>query len=111
MKAKMLVSKDSNMEVSKEKLMEDLRLVVSDAEELLRATANQAGEGAAAVRARIQENLLTVKESLADAETAVLERTRQAAKVADQYVHDNPWKAIGIAAGVGALVGMLIARR
>jgi ElaB/YqjD/DUF883 family membrane-anchored ribosome-binding protein len=111
MKAKMLVSKESNMEVSKEKLMEDLRLVVSDAEELLRATANQAGEGAAAVRARIQENLLTVKESLADAETAVLERTRQAAKVADQYVHDNPWKAIGIAAGVGALVGMLIARR
>jgi ElaB/YqjD/DUF883 family membrane-anchored ribosome-binding protein len=111
MKTKMVVSKESNMEVSKEKLMEDLRLVVSDAEELLRATANQAGEGAAAVRARIQENLLTVKESLADAETAVLERTRQAAKVADQYVHDNPWKAIGIAAGVGALVGMLIARR
>lgn len=111
MKAKMLVSKESNMEVSKEKLMEDLRLVVSDAEELLRATANQAGEGAAAVRARIQENLLTVKESLGDAEAAVIERTRQAAKVADQYVHDNPWKAIGIAAGVGALVGMLIARR
>ena len=111
MKAKMLVSKESNMEVSKEKLMEDLRLVVSDTEELLRATANQAGEGAAAVRARIQENLLTVKESLVDAETAVIERTRQAAKVADQYVHDNPWKAIGIAAGVGALVGMLIARR
>ena len=111
MKAKMLVSKDSNMEVSKEKLMEDLRLVVSDAEELLRATASQAGEGAAAVRARIQENLQTVKESLIDAETAVIERTRQAAKVTDQYVHDNPWKAIGIAAGVGALVGMLIARR
>ena len=111
MKAKMLVSKESNMEVSKEKLMEDLRLVVSDAEELLRATASQAGEGAAAVRARIQENLLTVKENLVDAETAVIERTRQAAKVADQYVHDNPWKAIGIAAGVGALVGMLIARR
>jgi ElaB/YqjD/DUF883 family membrane-anchored ribosome-binding protein len=111
MKTKMVVSKESNMEVSKEKLMEDLRLVVSDAEELLRATANQAGEGAAAVRARIQENLLTVKESLADAEAAVIERTRQAAKVADQYVHDNPWKAIGIAAGVGALVGMLIARR
>lgn len=111
MKAKMLVSKESNMEVSKEKLMEDLRLVVSDAEELLRATANQAGEGAAAVRARIQENLQTVKENLVDAETAVIERTRQAAKVADQYVHDNPWKAIGIAAGVGALVGMLIARR
>lgn len=111
MKTKMVVSKDANMEVSKEKLMEDLRLVVSDAEDLLRATANQAGEGVAAVRARIQDNLQTVKVSLADAETAVLERTRQAAKAADQYVHENPWTSIGIAAGVGALVGILIARR
>jgi len=111
MKKKMVVSQDANMEVSKEKLMEDLRLVVSDAEELLRTTANQAGEGAAAVRARIQDNLQTVKESLADTETAVLERTRQAEKAADQYVHENPWTSIGIAAGVGALVGILIARR
>lgn len=111
MKAKATVVKHVNEEITKEKLMADLRLVVSDAEELLRATANQAGEGAAAVRARLQDNLQTVKESLVDAETAVLERTRQAAKVADQYVHENPWQAIGIAAGVGALVGMLVARR
>lgn len=111
MKTKTMVAEHVNEKVTKEKLKEDLRLVVSDAEELLRATANQAGEGAAAVRARIQDNLQTVKESLVDSETAVLERTGQAAKVADQYVHENPWTSIGIAAGVGALVGLLIARR
>jgi len=53
MSAKKMVVKHSDIADSKEKLMEDLRLVVSDAEELLRATANQAGEGAAAARARI----------------------------------------------------------
>ncbi len=75
----------------REKLMEDLRLVVADAEELLHATANQTGKRAAAALALIQENLQVVKESMVAAETAVIERTRQAAKVTDQYVHDNAW--------------------
>lgn len=97
--------------IPKDKLMEDLRSVVADAEELLHATASQAGEGAAAARARIQESLKNVKEQLIDAEDVLIEHTKEAAKVADQYVHDNPWKAIGISACVGALVGMLIARR
>jgi ElaB/YqjD/DUF883 family membrane-anchored ribosome-binding protein len=95
----------------KEKLMEDLHLVMADAEELLRATADQAGAGVASARARIQERLDTVKERLGDAESAVIERAQQAAKDTDQYVHDHPWQAIGISACVGAIVGMLIARR
>lgn len=96
--------------VSKEKLMQDLRVVVADAEELLRATAGQAGEKVSAVRERIQENLAAAKERLADAQDAVVAKTKQAAKVTDEYVHDNPWRAVGIAAGVGLVVGMLIAR-
>lgn len=111
MNAKKIVVNHSGFADSKEKLMEDLRLVVEDAEELLRATANQAGEGAAAARARIQESLQVVKERLVSAQDTVIERSRQAAKDADQYVHDNPWQAIGISACVGAIVGMLIARR
>ena len=95
----------------KEKLMEDLRLVMADAEELLRATASQAGEGAAAARARIQQSLQVAKDRLSVTEEAVIERAQQAAQDADQYVHENPWKAIGISACVGAIVGMLIARR
>lgn len=111
MNAKKMIVKHSDIADSKDKLMEDLRLVVADAEELLRATANQAGEGASAARARIQENLQVVKSRLDSAEDAVVERARRAAKDADQYVHDNPWQAIGISACVGAIVGMLIARR
>lgn len=102
---------NTSIAAPKERLMEDLQLMVADAEELLRATANQAGEGTAAARARIQQSLQVVKERLVDAQTAVIERTQQAAKVTDQYVHDNPWKMIGISACAGVIVGMLVARR
>jgi ElaB/YqjD/DUF883 family membrane-anchored ribosome-binding protein len=95
----------------KDKLMADLRLVVADAEELLRSTASQAGEKAAAARARLQESLQSAKERLSVAEAAVVERTKQAVQVTDQYVHDNPWKSIGVAFSVGIIIGMLIGRR
>jgi ElaB/YqjD/DUF883 family membrane-anchored ribosome-binding protein len=97
-------------EVSKEKLMQDFRLVVSDTEELLRATAGVAGEKVTATRERIQENLVSAKARLADAEDALVARTKEAAKATDEYVHDNPWKAVGIGAAVGVIVGMLIGR-
>ena len=97
-------------DVSKEKLMQDLQVVVSDAEELLKATASQAGEKVSAARERIQDSLNAAKARLAEAEEAMLEKTRQAARATDEYVHDNPWRAVGIAAGVGLVVGMLISR-
>jgi ElaB/YqjD/DUF883 family membrane-anchored ribosome-binding protein len=95
----------------KDKLMADLRLVVADAEELLRSTASQAGEKATAARARLQESLQAARERLSAAEAAVVERTKQAVQVTDQYVHDNPWKSIGVAFSVGIIIGMLIGRR
>lgn len=97
-------------DISKEKLMQDLQLVVSDAEELLRATAGQAGEKVTAARERIQESLSSAKVRLVDAQDAMLEKTKQAAHATDEYVHENPWRAVGIAAGVGLVVGMLISR-
>lgn len=97
-------------EVSKEKLMQDLRVVVADAEELLRVTAGQAGEKVAVARERIQENLAAAKERLIAAEQAVAVKARQAARATDEYVHENPWKAVGIGAGVGLIIGMLISR-
>jgi ElaB/YqjD/DUF883 family membrane-anchored ribosome-binding protein len=97
-------------EVNKEKLMQDLRVVVSDAEELLRATAGQAGEKVSSARERIQESLSHAKGRLMAAEEAVVAKTRQAAKATDEYVHENPWKSVGIAAGAGLIIGMLISR-
>jgi len=97
-------------DVSKEKLMQDLQVVVSDAEELLKVTAAQAGEKVSAARERVQDSLLAAKARLVIAEEAMLEKTRQAARATDDYVNDNPWRAVGIGAALGLLVGMLISR-
>ena len=95
----------------KDKLVADLKLVVADAEELLTATASQTGEKVAALRERMQENLRSARIRLADADAALREKTREVAKATDHYVHENPWKAIGIGAGVGLVIGLLIGRR
>ena len=94
-----------------DKLMADLRLVVADAEELLRTTAGQAGEGAAELRDRVRASLARAREGLADVQETAFAKAREAGRAADDYVHDNPWRAIGIAAGFGLVIGLLIGRR
>ena len=97
-------------EVNKDKLVSDLKVVVADAEELLRATASQAGEKAAVARERIQASLATAKVKLGEAEQALREKTKEAARATDDYVRDNPWQAVGIAAVAGLVLGILISR-
>jgi ElaB/YqjD/DUF883 family membrane-anchored ribosome-binding protein len=104
-----LMTADS--QVSKEKLVSDLKVLISDTEELLRATAGQAGDKIAVARERIQSSLAVYKDKLIDAEQALMERTKEAARATDEYVHEHPWQAVGAAAGIGFLLGMLIARR
>lgn len=104
-------TRNATPEVTKEKLISDFKVVVADAEALLKASAGQGGEALAAVRARVEESLATAKTKMIDAEEELLERTKAAAKATDEYVHEHPWNAVGIAAGVGLLVGLLISRR
>jgi ElaB/YqjD/DUF883 family membrane-anchored ribosome-binding protein len=98
-------------DISKDQLIDDLKVVVNDAEALIKATANQGGEALAAVRAKAQESLAIAKDKLADTQEALLARSKAAARATDEYVHENPWRSIGIAAGVGLVVGLLIGRR
>lgn len=98
-------------DVSKDKLVADLKVVVADAEELLRATASQAGEKVAAARERIQASLASAKVKLTEAEQVLLEKSKLAAKATDEYVRENPWQAVGVAAAAGLVLGVLISRR
>ncbi|OGT00142.1 MAG: hypothetical protein A3F73_13740 [Gallionellales bacterium RIFCSPLOWO2_12_FULL_59_22] len=98
-------------EATKEQLIDDFKVVVTDAEALLKATANQGGEKLAEVRAKAEESLKVAKARMADAQAELLVKTRAAAKATDVYVHENPWQAIGVAAGVGVVIGLLIGRR
>jgi len=94
-----------------QQLVTDMKSVIADAEDMLHATADQAGEKVATMRARIQERLNGAKVRLGEAEAALIEKTRAAARATDTYVHESPWTAVGIAAGVGLLVGLIIGRR
>lgn len=76
--------------------MDDLKNVVADAEEILRATAGVAGEKMAELRERVGERLSDAKVRLADAEAVLVDRTRAAARATDTYVKENPWQAVGI---------------
>ena len=98
-------------EAAKEKLIRDFKAVVADTEELLKATASQTGEKVAAARAKVEESLAATKKRLADLEQGLIEKTKAAARATDELVHEHPWQAVGIAAAVGFLLGMLTSRR
>jgi ElaB/YqjD/DUF883 family membrane-anchored ribosome-binding protein len=83
-----------------ENLMNDLRAVITDAEELLRATADQAGPGMEEVRARAEESLRAAREHLKGAGVEL-----------DGHVRAHPWAAVGIAAGLGLIAGILLSRK
>ncbi len=94
-----------------EKLVADLKVLLADCEELLKATAAQGGEKFADVRARLQQSMAEIRPRLARAEAAIEGRARAAAKTTDDYVHERPWTAAGIAAAVGLVIGILASRR
>ena len=81
-------------------LMDDLRAVLADAEELLRATAGDAAPKVQEVRARAEETLKHARE-----------RLDSAGRELDTKVRENPWVAVGVAAGIGLLLGVLLARK
>jgi ElaB/YqjD/DUF883 family membrane-anchored ribosome-binding protein len=98
-------------EVTKDKLVADMKVVMADAEELLRATASAAGEKVSAARVRMEDSLRTAKVKVAEAQEIMADKAKAAAQATDDYVHAHPWKAVGFAAAIGMIVGMLVSRR
>ena len=98
-------------DISRDKLISDMKVVIADADELLRATAGQAGEKVAAARAKIQDSMDAARIKLAQLGEASAERAKEAARATDDYVHEHPWHAVGIAALIGLVLGTLISRR
>ena len=96
-----------DIERSTEKLLEELRLVVQDGEELLKSGAQEMGERGVAARERLAAALEAAKETGRKLE----ERARAGARAADELIRENPYQSIGIAFGVGLIFGVLINRR
>lgn len=102
---------NASSEVSTDKLVQDLKTVVQDAEALLRATSNQTGERIQEARARAEESLRQARARLTQVEDEALRRAREVADATEEYMRENPWQSVGIAAGVGLLIGLLLSRR
>jgi ElaB/YqjD/DUF883 family membrane-anchored ribosome-binding protein len=97
--------------VSGQQLTADLKTVISDAEALLKLTAGEAGNKLGGVREKLEGSLKATRERVADMEQAVVTQAKAAAEATDDYVHENPWPAIGIAAAAGLVLGVLIGRK
>ena len=96
---------------TREQLMSDLKPVIQDAEAWLRNGGQLTGEELKAAKAKFEQTLSAAKEGLAEYQQTVVEKTKEAARATDEYVHENPWKSVGLGAAVGVVIGMLIARR
>jgi ElaB/YqjD/DUF883 family membrane-anchored ribosome-binding protein len=95
----------------KENMVQDSKALLDDTEALLREAAKASGDKAQELYDRIAENLNKAKTTLLDAQANITEKAKETAKNTDQYVHDHPWQAVGAAAAIGAVLGMLIARK
>ena len=97
--------------VSTDKLVQDMRAIVFDAEELLKATASQTGERVEKVRSKVEDSLKTARARLQQAGAGIDAQAREAIREVDEQVRNNPWTTAGIAAGIGLLIGLLVGRR
>jgi ElaB/YqjD/DUF883 family membrane-anchored ribosome-binding protein len=101
----------SDLQQSQERLAQDMRAVVGDAEALLRAAGHEASEGAAEARSRLEESLHAAREAITRLERSARDQVRAAGRATDDYVHENPWRSIALGAAAGLLVGVIIGRR
>ncbi len=97
-------------EATKEKLATDVKAVLSDAEELLRQSAASTGEQAVQLREKAMALLRQAREKAHVMQETAIARSKQAARVTDDYVHENPWRSIGVAFSVGVVLGLLVNR-
>jgi ElaB/YqjD/DUF883 family membrane-anchored ribosome-binding protein len=96
---------------ARDRLMDELKNAIGEAETWLKDAASQESIVPSETRARFDDTLRTARSDLRKLEDSVIAHGRSAARSADVYVHDNPWKAVSLGAALGVIVGMLIARK
>jgi ElaB/YqjD/DUF883 family membrane-anchored ribosome-binding protein len=96
--------------LGKQKIIEDIKVLLNDSEELVRLSAALPAEGVDALRSRLRQHVDAAREALETAQQDAQTRYRQKVDSAERYVRDNPWQSLGIAAGAGFLVGILVSR-
>ena len=101
----------ARFERSREALVKDFADVLAEADALLKQAAKESGDKASDLRAQVETKLRTARIRLQEMQDDAVDRAKAAARATDEYVHDNPWQAIGIGAAIGFLVGLVVSRR
>jgi ElaB/YqjD/DUF883 family membrane-anchored ribosome-binding protein len=96
--------------LGKQKIIEDIKVLLNDSEELLRLSASIPGEGVDALRSRLRQHVDSARGALEYAQSSAQTRYRAGVDCTEKYVKENPWQSIGIAAGIGFLAALLISR-
>ncbi len=102
---------DTSTTVNREKLFADARVVLDDVDALLKEAASATGQQAEQLREQAADALHRARLRMAEAQAALGEQTRKTLRDTDTWVHSHPWQAVGIAAGVAMVLGLLISRR
>jgi len=96
--------------LGKQKIIEDIKMLLNDSEELLRLSATLPGEGVDALRTRLRDHVDTARNALDDAQANAQSKYRAGIDCTEKYVRDKPWEGLGVAAGIGFFLGILISR-
>lgn len=89
----------------------DMKSLIRDAQDLFREATTTTGVKADELRSKGLGLLDTAIEKAQDAQANAFESGKEFVGTADEYVRDNPWQSIAISAGVGLVLGLLIARK
>ncbi|MEO5700121.1 MAG: DUF883 family protein [Casimicrobiaceae bacterium] len=100
----------ANFPTNRDDMMDDVSTAVSDAQDMLQEANKATSERARELRAQVESKLRAAKLRLQELRGQAVEQTRAAAKATDEYVHQNPWQVLGVAAVVGVVVGLLLTR-
>jgi ElaB/YqjD/DUF883 family membrane-anchored ribosome-binding protein len=111
MTAKKPTTRHDEAQINSENLISDFKALMADAEDLIKATASHEEGPLSAIRSKALDTLNSAKESLSSVEGTLTEKAKVVAEGADEFVHRNPWEAVGVAAGLGLLIGLFIRRR
>lgn len=98
-------------EVTRERIINDLRLLVRDAEGLMRATAEDLGDKTREARERLNGAVENAKETCRRLEDRAWEGARAGAKATDKLIREHPYQCLGATFGIGLLIGLLINRK
>ena len=101
----------ARFERSRDALVKDFADVIAEAETLLKQAAKETGDQATDLRSQVETKLRSAKMRLSEMQDDAMDNAKAAARATDDYVRDNPWQAIGVAAAIGFLVGLAISRR